>query len=165
MRRIGRAGDDSAPRHPASLSFASCELEQTGRQPNWFCQLSCLCVDHGADWRASRLSRVETGDESWRFKEPRLNSCPRNPRQSLHRWVHRELPRATTSASRRALRSARVPHMYYRHKPYPRGPFWMPIGVRPCGWTDSSGSFDRLLGVLILKLHGAEITQGRMQPF
>ena len=38
-------------------------------------------------------------------------------------------------------------------------------GVRPCGWTKSSGSFDRLLGVLILELHRAEIAQSGVQPF
>ena len=37
-------------------------------------------------------------------------------------------------------------------------------GVRPCRWTESGRCFDRLLGVLILKLHGAEIAQGRVQP-
>jgi hypothetical protein len=42
-----------------------------------------------------------------------------------------------------------------------RGP---PIGVRPWRWTVSSGCFDRLLGVLILELHGAEIAEGRVQP-
>ncbi len=35
-------------------------------------------------------------------------------------------------------------------------------GVRPCGWTDSGCSFDRLLGVLILELQGAEIAESRM---
>jgi MFS transporter, OFA family, oxalate/formate antiporter len=39
------------------------------------------------------------------------------------------------------------------------------FGVRPCGWTESSGSFDHLLGMLILKLHRAEVAQGRVQPF
>ena len=34
----------------------------------------------------------------------------------------------------------------------------------PCGWTESSGSFDRLLGVLILELHRAEVTYSRVQP-
>ena len=38
-----------------------------------------------------------------------------------------------------------------------------PDGVRPWGWTVSSRCFDRLLGVLILELHGAEIAQGRVQ--
>jgi transposase-like protein len=40
----------------------------------------------------------------------------------------------------------------------------LPTGVRPWGWTESSGSFDHLLGVLILELHRAEITQSRVQP-
>ena len=31
-------------------------------------------------------------------------------------------------------------------------------GVRPCGWTESSGSFDHLLGVSILELHRAEVS-------
>ena len=31
------------------------------------------------------------------------------------------------------------------------------IGVRPWGWTVSSGSFDRLLGALILELRWAEM--------
>ena len=35
----------------------------------------------------------------------------------------------------------------------------LPIGVRPCGGTDSSSRFDRLPGVLILELHGAEIAE------
>jgi Putative zinc binding domain len=35
-------------------------------------------------------------------------------------------------------------------------------GVRPCGWTVSSGCFDRLPGVLVLELGGAEIAQGGM---
>ena len=43
-----------------------------------------------------------------------------------------------------------------------RGPC---IGVRPCGWTESSGSFDRLLGVLILELHGADIAERGMKAF
>ena len=30
------------------------------------------------------------------------------------------------------------------------------IGVRPCGWTESSQQFDRLARVLILKLSWAE---------
>src|SRR5271165_2612296 len=34
----------------------------------------------------------------------------------LHRWVHRNPPRAAASASQRALRVARVPPMDYRHK-------------------------------------------------
>ncbi len=38
------------------------------------------------------------------------------------------------------------------------------VGVRPLGWTGSSGSFDRLPGVLILELHGAEVTESRVQP-
>ncbi len=33
------------------------------------------------------------------------------------------------------------------------------IGVRPCGWTESSARFDHVLGVLILKLHRAEIAE------
>ena len=33
------------------------------------------------------------------------------------------------------------------------------FGVRPFGWTKSGRCFDRLLGVLILELHGAEIAQ------
>ena len=37
-------------------------------------------------------------------------------------------------------------------------------GVRPCGWTESSLYFDRLLGVLILELHRAEIAECRVQP-
>jgi len=39
------------------------------------------------------------------------------------------------------------------------------FGVRPCGWTESSVSFDRLLSMLILELHWAEIAKGRVQPF
>src|SRR5271168_1000230 len=39
----------------------------------------------------------------------------------LHRWVHRNPPRAGASASRWALRVARVPPMDYRHKPPRRG--------------------------------------------
>ena len=38
-------------------------------------------------------------------------------------------------------------------------------GVRPCGGTESSGNFNRLLGVLIVELRRAEVTQGRVQPF
>src|SRR4051794_24288098 len=38
-------------------------------------------------------------------------------------------------------------------------------GVRPCGWTELSGSFDRLLGVLILELHRAEIAERGMKAF
>ena len=34
----------------------------------------------------------------------------------------------------------------------------------PSGWTESSRRFDRLPGVLILELHGAEIAKGRVQP-
>ncbi len=37
-------------------------------------------------------------------------------------------------------------------------------GVRPWRWTDSGLCFDRLPGVLILELHGTEITQRRVQP-
>ena len=37
-------------------------------------------------------------------------------------------------------------------------------GVRPSGWTESSRCFDRLPGVLIIELHGAEIAAGRVQP-
>ena len=33
------------------------------------------------------------------------------------------------------------------------------VGVRPSGWTDSSGRFDPLPGVLILELRGAEIAE------
>jgi hypothetical protein len=36
-------------------------------------------------------------------------------------------------------------------------------GVRPCGWTDSRGRFDRLPGVLFLELHRAEIAERGMQ--
>src|SRR6516162_1754494 len=32
-------------------------------------------------------------------------------------------------------------------------------GVRPWGWTISGGVFDRLLGVAVLVLHGAQIAQ------
>ena len=39
------------------------------------------------------------------------------------------------------------------------------IGVRPWRWTVSSCFFDRLLGVMILELHGAEIAQCGMQAF
>ena len=35
--------------------------------------------------------------------------------------------------------------------------------MRPCGWTESSGCFDRLPGVLILELHRAEIAERAMQ--
>ncbi len=35
-------------------------------------------------------------------------------------------------------------------------------GVRPLGWTESSYCFDRLPGVLIFELRGAEIAQGRV---
>ena len=31
--------------------------------------------------------------------------------------------------------------------------------VRPSGWTVSGGGFDRLLGVLILELYGAQISE------
>ena len=31
-------------------------------------------------------------------------------------------------------------------------------GVRPCGWTGSGRSFDRVPGVLILELNGAQIS-------
>ena len=65
---------------------------------------------------------VETGNESWRFK----NRADRVPR--LAPVNHRHLPRAATSASGRALRGARVPPMDYRHKPTQKGSqFWMPI--------------------------------------
>lgn len=37
------------------------------------------------------------------------------------------------------------------------------LEVRPCGWTELSGRFDRLSGMLILELHGAEVSQGRVQ--
>jgi hypothetical protein len=33
-----------------------------------------------------------------------------------------------------------------------------PIGVRPSGWTVSSCRFDRLLGVLVLKLYRAQMS-------
>ena len=36
-------------------------------------------------------------------------------------------------------------------------------GVRPGGWTISGGVFDRLLGVSILVLHGAQIAQRGME--
>jgi hypothetical protein len=37
-------------------------------------------------------------------------------------------------------------------------------GVRPCGWTGSGGRFDRLPGVVILELRGAEISERRVEP-
>jgi hypothetical protein len=47
----------------------------------------------------------------------------------LHRWVHKNPPRAAASACAWALRVARVPPMDYRHKPPSRGgQFWTPIG-------------------------------------
>ena len=61
------------------------------------------------------------------LQEPRLNTASAAP--GLHRWVHRNPPRAAASASLRALRDARVPPMDYRHKPITqRGQFWTPIG-------------------------------------
>jgi hypothetical protein len=33
------------------------------------------------------------------------------------------------------------------------------FGVRPSGWTDSGAGFDRLLGVLLLKLRWAEVAE------
>jgi len=39
---------------------------------------------------------------------------------------------------------------------------WLWRGVRPLGWTESSYCFDRLPGVLIFELRGAEIAQGRV---
>jgi hypothetical protein len=36
---------------------------------------------------------------------------------------------------------------------------FLPLGVRPCGWTTSSWRFDPLLGVLVLELHRAEIAE------
>src|SRR5215471_15447917 len=36
---------------------------------------------------------------------------------------------------------------------------WARSGVRPLGWTVSCGGFDRLPGVVILVLRGAQITQ------
>ena len=36
------------------------------------------------------------------------------------------------------------------------------IGVRPWRWTDSGRCFDRLPGVMILELRGADIAQCRM---
>ncbi len=38
-------------------------------------------------------------------------------------------------------------------------------GVRPCGWTRSDWGFDRLPGVLILELRGAEIAERGVQSF
>lgn len=38
--------------------------------------------------------------------------------------------------------------------------FGLAVGVRPCRWTGSRGSFDRGTGVAILELNGAEIAQG-----
>jgi hypothetical protein len=40
---------------------------------------------------------------------------------------------------------------------------WTFGGVRPCWWTVSGGGFDRLLGVSILVLHGAQIAQRGME--
>jgi hypothetical protein len=66
----------------------------------------------------------------------------------LHRWVHRNRPRAAASASRWALRAARVPPMDYRHKPPRRGAildadggqFSMPIDMAgSCRWTRCTG--------------------------
>ena len=39
-----------------------------------------------------------------------------------------------------------------------------PIGVRPSGWTVLGRGFDRLLGVLILELYGAQISERRVEP-
>ena len=36
------------------------------------------------------------------------------------------------------------------------------FGVRPCGWTVLINYFDRLLGMLIFELRGAEIAQRRI---
>ena len=36
------------------------------------------------------------------------------------------------------------------------------LGVRPCGWTESSQHFDRLAGVLILKLGWTQVAQSGM---
>ena len=41
--------------------------------------------------------------------------------RGLHRWVHRNPPRAARQPLDEALRSARVPPMDYRHKPFDRG--------------------------------------------
>ena len=68
-----------------------------------------------------RCEIVETGNESWRFK----NRPDRASR--LAPVNHRHLPRAATSASGRALRGARLPPMDYRHKPTQKGG---PIGRR-----------------------------------
>src|SRR6516165_1124583 len=49
----------------------------------------------------------------------------------------------------------------------PRCPLWVKSGrrsgVRPCWWTVSGGGSDRLLGVSILVLHGAQIAQRGME--
>lgn len=42
-------------------------------------------------------------------------------RNGLHRWVHRNAPRAAASAFEWALRDARVPPVDYRHKPPSEG--------------------------------------------
>ncbi|WP_428493685.1 transposase [Rhodopila sp.] len=53
---------------------------------------------------------------------------------------------------------ASVNQIAARHDVYP-GLLFTWRGVRPCGWTESSQHFDRLAGVLILKLGRAEIAK------
>jgi hypothetical protein len=53
----------------------------------------------------------------------------------------------------------RCPHAHSRH--HDSGvKIGRRSGVRPCRWTGSSGGFDRVAGVAVLELDGAEIAQG-----
>ena len=64
---------------------------------------------------------VETGNESWRFKNRRLTPSPDPTPAACTGGSTGTPPRAAASASQRALRGARVPPMDYRHKPLPWG--------------------------------------------
>ena len=91
---------------------------------------------------------VETGNESWRFKGPRLTSKKR---------PFRARPGCATPTSS-AGASATVSALLHQGVNLGRR-----SGVRPCGWTGSGRGFDRLPGVLILELRRAEIAERGVQ--
>jgi len=77
-------------------------------------------------------------------------TTPKPPGSGKRRGRGRFAPRV--SVDDRVVKAVRPHAMHDYRQP----------GVRPWWWTDSSGCFDRLPGVLILELHRAEIAQCRM---
>jgi hypothetical protein len=101
---------------------------------------------------------VETGNESWRFKKPRLTVLPFPPVAP----VGAQAPPAPSARQRAwgALAPGAGPSYALPGQPAWGVKIGRRSGVRPWGRTGSGCCFDRLPAVVVLELGGAQIAKG-----